>query len=144
MKEIMEAFHNIKLVFRIGFLVVILLIASADSLENLFRWVDHGYNYSNGSMEWYVSHQDYVDMADDRRELLAHGGDEVDKQEPLCAVAEYFEAASLYRVYEETGDTARADIQWKRMEDAAGRMGEYSGERAEIDAKLGIAEDTGD
>ena len=138
MKEIMKALHNIKLVFRIGFLVVILLIASADSLENLFRRMDHGYNYNNSSMEWYVSQQNYLEMANRRRELLMHGGDEVDKQEPLCAVAEYFEAASLYHVYEETGDTMRADIQWKRMEDAADRMGEYSGEREEIDAKLGI------
>lgn len=140
MKEIAAAYHKIKLIFYIGVIVFLLCVAAADRIEYLFHRINHSYDNNDALMAIYAERQDYVRMADIRRRLHMQGGDEEEEMEPLCAVAEYFEAASLYRVYEEMGDTVRADIQWKRMEDAAGRMGDYSDERAEIDARLGIAE----
>lgn len=48
------------------------------------------------------------------------------------AVADYFEAAVQYRICTETGDSAGAEKWLKKMADAEGRLGIFSGEKEKI------------
>ena len=123
-------------IFIVGLLVVIFICYLGYSL---YKGNDSGYGYRDRVFQSLTNTRSYVLLGSEWREQQLQGVDLEDKEE-YCAIAEYFEAACYYRVYEELGDTEHADIQWQRMEDAAGRMGEYTGELAEINARLGITE----
>lgn len=58
--------------------------------------------------------------------------------EELCAVAGYFEAASLYHAYHEIGNTERAEQLLREMDTNSALMGELSYTKKEIDRRLGI------
>ena len=54
------------------------------------------------------------------------------------AVAKYFEAASLYKVYETSGDTQRQERMLARMNEEAGKISKLTSEKDKIDALLEI------
>lgn len=53
-------------------------------------------------------------------------------------VARYYEAASLYRAFEEAKDTERAEREKTRMEEALAQMGTWAVVKEEINTQLGI------
>lgn len=55
-------------------------------------------------------------------------------------VAKYFEAASYYKIYQESGDTVRANYQKEKMDAALEEMGDLSAEAERIKEKLDISE----
>ena len=55
-------------------------------------------------------------------------------------VAKYFEAASYYKIYQESGDMVRANHQKEKMETALEEMGDLSAEAERIKEKLDISE----
>lgn len=57
------------------------------------------------------------------------------------AVADYYEAASLYKAYLTTGDEERAARMLERMQEAEAGMGELSFEISKIRTQLGIEAD---
>lgn len=136
-----ENLRKIKMILNAGIFIVGLLVVIFTYYLgcSLYKGNDNGYGYRDTVFQSLTNTRSYVLLGSEWREQQLQGIDLEDKEQ-YCAIAEYFEAASYYRVYEELGDTEHADIQWQRMENAADRMGEYSGERAEIDARLGITE----
>ncbi len=61
-------------------------------------------------------------------------GDKVE----YVAVAKYFEAASLYKVYETSGDTQRQERMLVRMNEEAGKISKLTSEKDKIDELLEI------
>ncbi len=60
------------------------------------------------------------------------------EQKECYGVAKYFEAASYYRAFMETGDMERAEREKKKMEQAIEEMGNWNVVKEDIDTKLGL------
>lgn len=56
------------------------------------------------------------------------------------AAAQYFEAASYYKAFSETGDAARAEKYLQKMNETVGEMGEISFVKDNVDTVLEILE----
>lgn len=124
--DIMIAALCVILVFEVGLTVV----RGAEAANDFrgFSEEDFFYQMSRGRYDTMVN------MYHTNKEF-GRGGE---KYEACYAVAEYFEAASYCRMYEEAGDTQRADM-WKgRRKDAEERLGDLSVMTEDIQEILAI------
>ena len=96
----------------------------------------HHYTVEPNNILYTLNRGDYVSAWQDVQSNRAAG--KTGEKEPgyvlPYAVADYFEAASYYAVYEESGDTEKAADYREEMERAYEKMGELQFMAEEIDA----------
>ncbi len=114
------------------------VIVSAFSMIRSFQYTYYG--YSPDTFYYRLLEGDYPSMV-----RLYYENEENDVKEEgdlgeYYGVAKYFEAASYYKIYEESGDTVRANHQKKKMETALKEMGDLSAEADRIKEQLDISE----
>lgn len=148
MSKISEAIHteigrwkNIKIMLldiAILAATLILIIGIWRLAQNISYEMNSGYSVS--------SLADSVEREDYARLIYMCNQDYGDKEEKkeyqeFYALADYCRAASMYKVYSESGDTKRAAYQKEKMNDAEGRLGRLAATKSRVDARFGIAED---
>ena len=102
------------------------------------------FHYKGAEAEYFTNDiygEDYAAMVRSYHENIGEGFEGNAEMKEYYGVAKYFEAASLYKVYLETGDTARAERERNRMDAAYEEMGEWNIVKPDIHAKLGLAQD---
>lgn len=98
------------------------------------------YSYSEDSFYYRLVDGDYASMVTMYYENKANDREEDENLEEYYGVAKYFEAASYYKIYNEIGDTVRANFQREKMQAALEEMGDLAGEEQRIKEKLDISE----
>ena len=120
----------------IVFLVVITLICGGLMIEELsYVFSDP---HSKREMSYCIQYGDYHTLVTRYHENMAAGVEGNSEMKEYYGVAKYVEAASYYKVFLEAGDTARAEQEKAKMEQALAEMGGWSILQDEIDGKLGI------
>ena len=89
-------------------------------------------------MENLVSYENYAYLLNSYHEDVVYGGPVSGTKKECYGVAKYFEAASMYRAYLETGDTERAAREKEKMDAAYEEMGEWNMAADSIREKLGL------
>lgn len=120
----------------IGVLCLIMVICGGRAAFNLYE--DYSIPYDNQNMESAVQYGDFHRLVSMYHENIANGfeGDRAMKE--YYGVAKYYEAASFYKAFTETGDTVRAEREAAKMEQALEEMGGWSILEEEINAQLGL------
>ena len=89
-------------------------------------------------MENNLSSENYAYLLDNYHQDEVYGGLLSESKKECYGVAKYFEAASMYRAYLETGDTERAAIEKEKMDAAYEEMGGWNITADSIREKLGL------
>ena len=89
-------------------------------------------------MENLVRYENYAYLLSSYHEDEVYGGLVTGTKKECYGVAKYFEAASMYRAYLETGDTERAAREKEKMDAAYEEMGEWNIAADSIREKLGL------
>lgn len=126
---------NIVLVFLSITLVVVVM-----ALFSELSYINNSYERSASSFWWDYDSGIYVDSVRSRYENLVRGVEETPELTQCYAVAEYFEAASIYKAAAFTGNTDKAQKYLEVMAEAYSKMGDVSYLADDIDTKLGIEE----
>lgn len=120
----------------IGVLCLIMVICGGRAALGLYE--DYSIPYDNHNMESAVQYGDFYRLVYMYHENIANGfeGDRTMKE--YYGVAKYYEAASFYKAFLETGDSVRAEREKEKMEQALEEMGGWSILEEEINAQLGL------
>ena len=118
----------------------ILLVIAFITLVAELTGIDNYYERKASSFWWDYDNGRYVDSIQSRYENTYNGVKETDELKQCYAVAEYFEAASLYKASVHTGKEDKAMKHLETMAKAYSEMGDVSYLAEDIDAKLGIAD----
>ena len=89
-------------------------------------------------MENKVQNENYAYLLVNYHEDMVYGGLLSGTKKECYGVAKYFEAASMYRAYLETGDTERAAGEKEKMDAAYEEMGDWNIAADSIREKLGV------
>lgn len=131
-QEIIKYIMNAVIVI-LCIILLIVIYQTVDEYNYYFTMPNKERSFAND-----VYAEDYASMVYAYYENTAEGFKGNAKMKEYYGVAKYFEAASFYKVYLETGDMTRVEKQEKKMEEAYEEMGEWSILQEEIDARLGI------
>lgn len=137
-----EQMSNIKLIVLnivIIIMAFILVVLAWNSLREVF-YSFSTYQYEAQSFVYALESEDYGRIVTMYNENCNNGyGDNQNLQE-YYGVAKYYEAAFDYNVFVNIGDTAAAEEQQNRMNEAEAQMGDFAFVADKIDERLGIAE----
>lgn len=89
-------------------------------------------------MENLIRYENYANLLNSYHEDVVYGGLVTEAKKECYGVAKYFEAASMYRAYLETGDTERATREKEKMDAAYEEMGDWNIAADSIREKLGV------
>ena len=89
-------------------------------------------------MENLIRYENYAYLLNSYHEDVVYGGLVTEAKKECYGVAKYFEAASMYRAYLETGDTERAAREKEKMDAAYEEMGDWNIAADSIREKLGL------
>lgn len=89
-------------------------------------------------MENLIRYENYANLLNSYHEDVVYGGLVTEAKKECYGVAKYFEAASMYRAYLETGDTERAAREKEKMDAAYEEMGDWNIAADSIREKLGV------
>lgn len=89
-------------------------------------------------MENLIRYENYANLLNSYHEDVVYGGLVTETKKECYGVAKYFEAASMYRAYLETGDTERAAREKEKMDAAYEEMGDWNIAADSIREKLGV------
>ena len=89
-------------------------------------------------LENHVRNESYVYLVDSYHADEVYGGFVTRTKKECYGVAKYFEAASLYKAYMETGDTEHAAREKEKMDAAYEEMGSWNIAADSIREKLGL------
>lgn len=89
-------------------------------------------------MENLIRYENYANLLNSYHEDVVYGGLVTEAKKECYGVAKYFEAASMYRAYLETGDTERAAREKEKMDAAYEEMGDWNITADSIREKLGV------
>lgn len=98
------------------------------------------YKLDEGSFSYPLNRESYGEMLRNYYQNCEAGEEDNRSLQEYYGVAKYYEAAFFYRLYEESGDTERAEKQRELMEDAEAQMGDFAFVAENIKEKLQIAE----
>lgn len=104
-----------------------------DNSDNVFSASDF-----SSSLSWGEGYNKLVKM------YHYNQSNEVKETEELkeyYGVAQYFEAASYYKVYQNVGETKKAEQYYAEMQEAEKSMGKLASLKDEIDKELGLDEE---
>lgn len=116
-------------------LVILLVVITGSVMEEASY--SH-YSYDEDSFYWCLESEDYSRMISMYYTNLAEGKEHDKNLQEYYGVAKYFEAASDYKLYLQSGEKDRAERFLNEMEEAYAQMGEFSVVKNKIDRKLGI------
>lgn len=89
-------------------------------------------------MENLIRYENYANLLNSYHEDVVYGGLVTEAKKECYGVAKYFEAASMYRAYLETGDTERAAREKEKMDAAYEEMGDWNIAADSIRERLGL------
>lgn len=114
------------------------LVLSIIMLITEMKYSFTSYNRDADDLWWYVNNGNYVELVTARNSNEAAGVFETSELSEIYAIADYFEAASLYKVAVFKNDTAGMDKYISAMDEAYMEMGDINYLAEEINEKLGI------
>lgn len=123
----------------IGILCLVLLVTSFIFVKELSYYGD-SYTIEEDSFLYTLQDQDYIQLVEYWKRNEAAGVKVTEDLGECYAVAEYYEAASLYKAHMQVENKEQAALQKEKMEDAASRMGELSYAVETINAILELEE----
>lgn len=92
--------------------------------------------YDERTLYYCVERGDFGRLVTECEENIQAGFEKQRNMQEYYGVAKYFEAASYYKAYLETGDTVRAERELAKMEEALPEMGGWSILEGEIKSQL--------
>lgn len=104
----------------------------------ILQFRENEYTYSERSFYYSMESDNYDNIARMSRTNRVLGKKNGAAYQEYYALADYYEAALYYNIYTKAGDTERAEIRKKAMEDAVSRMGTLSPQKQRIDEILKI------
>ena len=114
------------------------VVIAAFSMIRSFYYTN--YSYSVDTFYYRLLEEDHPSMVRLYYENEENNVKEEGDLGEYYGVAKYFEAASYYKIYQESGDTVRANYQKEKMDAALEEMGDLSAEAERIKEKLDISE----
>lgn len=123
--------HKLDIVIMILCLILLFALCFA-----IMQFREDEYTYSERSFYYSMCSDNYDNIASMTRTNRAQGKNNQAAYQEYYALADYYEAALYYNIYTKAGDTERAEIRRRAMEDAAGRMGTLSPQKQRIDEIL--------
>ena len=114
------------------------LVLSIIMLITEMKYSFTSYNRDADDLWWYVNNGNYVELVTARNSNEAAGVFETSELSEIYAIADYFEATSLYKVAVFKNDTAGMDKYISAMDEAYMEMGDINYLAEEINEKLGI------
>jgi len=114
------------------------LVLSIIMLITEMSYSFRSYNRDADDLWWYVNNGNYVELVTARNSNEAAGVFETNELSEIYAVADYFEAASLYKVAVFKNDTADMDKYLTEMGKAYIEMNDINYLAEDINEKLGI------
>lgn len=106
-----------------------------------FRNAENQFIWSEDSLVSYIQRENYAGMLRSAYNNEMKEAASTDTMKECYAVAFYYEAAALYKTYEETGRYEEAEKQKAVMTEQEELMGELAFLAEEIKEELGIAEE---
>lgn len=116
----------------------LLLVLSIIMLITEMRYSFTSYNRDADELWWYVNNGNYVELVAARNSNEAAGVFETNELSEIYAIADYFEAASMYKVAFYKNDTADMEKYITQMDEAYMKMGDVNYLAEEINEKLSI------
>lgn len=119
-------------------LCIILIVSGFVAVQ---RFYETGtYHYSEDSFYYRLEDGNYASMVE--MYYMNEAGDVpvTGDLKEYYGIAKYFEAASYYKMYLETGDHTHAETQKQKMEAALAEMGDFASVKKDINNKLNITE----
>lgn len=102
----------------------------------IMQFREDEYTYSERSFYYSMCSDSYDNIARMSRTNRVLGKNSGAAYQEYYALADYYEAALYYNIYTKAGDTERAEIRKRAMEDAVSRMGTLSSQKQRIDEIL--------
>lgn len=96
------------------------------------------YTPDDESLLYQVKNGDYADLVGSVNNRKYIKPDDTQTFRELSAVAEYFEAASIYHAYQESGNTEKAAKFQQKMDESNEMLGDLGFAKEDIDKKLVI------
>lgn len=120
-------------------IAAVILVFSAIYCVGSFHEVNKKGTVEETSIIYWLDSGNYSRMVREIGQARAEGQSMDGDLAEYAAVADYFEAASFYIVYDKNNRVSLAAQKSSEMQAAAARMGTLSGEKVKIDKKLGLA-----
>lgn len=114
------------------------LVLSIIMLITEMRYSFMSYNRDADDLWWYVNNGNYVELVTARNSNEAAGVFETSELSEIYAIADYFEAASMYKVAVFKNDSTDMDKYITKMGEAYMEMGDVNYLAEDINEKLGI------
>ena len=127
---------NFILNFVIVILCIVTVICGCVAMHELVY--EYSWTYDEDNFYYRIEDNDFYATVAMYHQNAAEGVKANNSMKEYYGVAKYFEAASLYRAFWETGDTARAEKQKVKMEEALPEMGGWHFLEDEIKEQLGL------
>lgn len=124
---------NVLLIVLAVILVMNVFAAAGGLIANFESYVPN-----DETMLYYIKNGEYTNLIDSVNTKKYAKPDDSQTYGELCAVAGYFEAASMYHAYQEMGDTEKAEKFEQKMDKNSALLGELSFAKEDINKKLGI------
>ena len=115
------------------FLVGICAFVAVDEVFDISK-----YSQDADSFYYRVKDGEFYRMVNYYYDNVADGHEDDGDLQEYYGVAKYYEAASLYKAFLETGDTVRAERELAKMEQALEQMGEWVILEQDIKRQLGL------
>lgn len=139
LNKLREARQNvIILVMNIVIVVmcVVMIICACTAVSALYE--DFSAPYDERTMFYRIDYGDFHNMVELYHTNVQSGVEGNSTMKEYYGVAKYFQAASFYKAFLETGDTERADREKAKMEAALVEMGSWDIVENEINELLGV------
>lgn len=122
-------------------LSIILVFFSVSLISQLVNYKS-AYQASENTLYMQIRDGDYFSMLDEVKQNRILGVHENAEYKECYAVADYFEAASLYKAYMENGQEKMAAKYKEKMTESQKKMGDLTYTAEDINSKLGIDDKT--
>ena len=120
--------------------IIVLCLVLFWGTIHMFRQLNYAFSRpaKTNWMENNVQNENYAYLVVNYHEDMMYGGLLSGTKKECYGVAKYFEAASMYRAYLQTGDTDRAAREKEKMDAAYEEMGGWNITADSIGEKLGL------
>lgn len=133
MNSIKNLVMNLVVIVLAIILVITLIFAGRELYDAFQPWMVKEYTFM-----YEIEGGRYGNIVDSYHRNVGSKGKEQKGYEEYYGVAKYYEAAFFYKMYEDAGDTDRAEKHKEAMAAAAAQMGDFAYLTEDINTKLGI------
>ena len=118
-------------------LVVLFLMISVMAVGEFYSSVKYS-THDENNFYYRLEAEDYPTMVTYYHQNVAAGLEDKKDLQEYYGVAKYYEAAADYKLYTEAGETAKAQAQKTKMDEAYEQMGDFQFVSENIDEDLGL------